>query len=25
VIGKIKKGEMPPGVTLEEMKRLKVL
>lgn len=25
VIGKIKKGEMPPGVTLEELKKLKVL
>ncbi|MCX6246692.1 MAG: DUF4907 domain-containing protein [Bacteroidetes bacterium] len=25
VTGKIKKGEMPPGVTLEEMKTLKVL
>ena len=25
VIGKIKKGEMPPSVTLEELKKLKVL
>jgi len=25
VIGKIKKGELPPGVTLEELKKLKVL
>lgn len=25
VIGKIKKGEMPPSVTIEEMKKLKVL
>jgi len=25
VIGKIKKGEMPPSVTLEEMKKIKVL
>lgn len=25
VIGKLKKGEMPPSVTIEEMKKLKVL
>ena len=25
VIGKIKKGEMPPTVTIEEMKKLKVI
>ena len=25
VIGKIKKGEMPPSVTVEELKKLKVL
>jgi len=25
VIGKIKKGEMPPSVTIEEMKKIKVL
>jgi len=25
VIGKIKKGEMPPSVTVEEMKKIKVL
>lgn len=25
VIGKIKKGEMPPGVTIDELKKLKVL
>jgi hypothetical protein len=25
VIGKIKKGEMPPSVTIDEMKKLKVL